>query len=160
VVVPASAAALGSPPPTKLRTDAGAQLGWGSSEWTDRDGDWCVSGASDGTRGYPHKALEAPGGHAWIVFRSPKRPKIVRLRAAREVDGQDRLIDPEPVEAELKPGVAPSGRVRRWRAVFTLGPSPNWYLDLHAGWQPNPVCRGTRDEDLSFHLTVPADPPR
>src|SRR5580765_6132528 len=83
----AMAAGYGSPPTTKLRTDAGSQRGgFGASDWTDRDGRICITGSGDGFLSFPRKALEAPGGHARVVLRTPLRPKRVKIQSWREID--------------------------------------------------------------------------
>jgi hypothetical protein len=152
----------GSPPPTRLRTDAGLQRGYLThSDWTDRDGDVCISGSGIGTGTFPRKALSAPGGHARIVFRNPFQPKRVRVRAWREVDDNGEPAgDAEEIAVELKPGVAPSGKVQRWRAVFSVDPAPDYYLRMYARWHPEPVCGGSREELKTYHLTVPGEPAR
>jgi hypothetical protein len=151
-------AAGGAAPAVQLRIGdlrQGGGLVW--QEWTDRAGpDTCVTGSADGPGHYP-KPLVIPGRHrARFLFRTPLKPRKVRITAWRAVDLHGNPIGPnEELPSDLKPTRRANGTVAAWRAIFSLRPPPDYYIDLYARWRRK--CGGPRHLLRTYHVAAGAN---
>lgn len=159
LLAPAPALADHKPPGAHLRIagQRGVELGrLYSYDWTRPSGEpgFCVTGSADGPQRFGRAMLVKPGTRSVaIAFRTRQRPGKLEINAWRKLDEHGSPVGPSERIHYVLEARRRSGRVRAWRAEFSIPKlSGGYFIDAFGVWRDTQGCGGSEDASWTFHV--------